>query len=138
MIRTQHQILRNKKLRSTQSRSTILQLFLTRDHALSYADIEEEIALTIDRVTVYRTLKTFLERGMIHKVLDDKGSVKYAMCNDHCSTDDHHHNHVHFKCQVCEQTSCLEDVKIPRVNLPDTFKIRDINLLVQGICNRCN
>jgi Fur family ferric uptake transcriptional regulator len=78
-------LLKTFRLRSTPSRQEILHLFLNKDYALSHGDIEKEINNELDRVTVYRTLKTFLDKGLIHKVLDDEGSLKYALCNDACS-----------------------------------------------------
>jgi Fur family transcriptional regulator, ferric uptake regulator len=138
MRKTQNQILKDFRLRSTISRSAILDLFIHNDHALSYSDIEKEVAAAFDRVTVYRTLKTFLDKGVVHKVLDDGGSLKYALCNDHCTSSDHHHDHVHFKCTKCGQTNCIEDVEVPSIKLPNGFVAREINLLIQGICNKCH
>jgi Fur family transcriptional regulator, ferric uptake regulator len=138
MRKTQNQILKDFRLRSTISRSAILDLFIHNDHALSYSDIEKEVAAAFDRVTVYRTLKTFLDKGVVHKVLDDGGSLKYALCNDHCTSSDHHHDHVHFKCTKCGQTNCIEDVEVPAIKLPNGFVSKEINLLIQGICNKCH
>jgi Fur family transcriptional regulator, ferric uptake regulator len=137
MQKLEGQILKDYDLRTTTSRSAILRLFLKNSFALSYSDIEREIAVTFDRVTVYRTLKTFLDKGVIHKVLDDAGSLKYALCSEPCSTHEHHHEHVHFKCIKCGHTSCLEEVTIPEVILPKGFVITEVNLLIQGTCNRC-
>ncbi len=131
------EILKDHHLRSTASRSDILRLFEKNNHALSYSDIERSVAHVYDRVTVYRTLKTFLDHGVIHKVLDDGGSLKYALCNEHCGLDIHHHDHVHFKCDICGETTCLDDVEIPDVKLPRGYKSREMNLLIQGVCQRC-
>lgn len=132
-----NRLLKNFRLRSTPTRNEILHLFLKKEYALSHGDIEREINNSLDRVTVYRTLKTFLDKGLIHKVLDDEGSLKYALCNEACSTAEHHHNHVHFKCVDCGQTSCL-DVEIPAVRLPKGFKPDEVNVLIQGVCNACS
>jgi len=136
MITASDRLLKNFKMRSTPSRQEILELFLQKDYALSHGDIDKGIGNALDRVTVYRTLKTFLDKGLIHKVLDDEGSLKYALCNDACTTKGHHHDHVHFKCTKCGQTSCL-DVEIPGVRLPKGYKTEEINLLIQGVCDRC-
>lgn len=129
------QILKDFKLRSTPNREAILHVFLRRDFALSHGDVEREVPSSFDRVTVYRTLKTFLDKGLLHKVLDDEGSLKYALCSEACSTA-HHHEHVHFKCTKCGQTNCLE-VEIPSVKLPKGYKAKEVNLLIQGICEHC-
>ena len=137
MRKADDQILKDFRLRNTSSRADILHLFLKHPYALSYSDIEKEVSTTYDRVTVYRTLRTFLGKGLVHKVLDDTGGLKYALCKEHCSTAEHHHEHVHFKCTQCGQTNCLEDVEIPEVLLPQGYMASELNLLIQGICSNC-
>lgn len=134
---TSDNLLKTYKLRSTPNRKTILHLFLRKECALSHADIEKEIADDLDRVTVYRTLKTFLSKGLIHKVLDDEGTLKYALCNDDCTVVEHHHDHVHFKCLRCGLTNCL-DIIVPEIKLPGNYEIEETNILVQGICEQCS
>jgi len=129
-------LLKTFRLRSTPSRQEILHLFLEKNYALSHGDIEREISNALDRVTVYRTLKTFLDKGLIHKVLDDEGSLKYALCNDACTVTGHHHDHIHFKCTRCGQTNCL-NIEVPAVRLPKGYKASEINLLIQGTCEHC-
>lgn len=129
-------LLKEFKLRTTPGRKAILSVFLKKNYALAHADIEKSISADFDRVTVYRTLKTFLDRGLIHKVLDDAGSLKYALCSEACTLAGHHHDHVHFKCTVCGQTNCLE-VDVPHVKLPKGYRAGEFNLLIQGICAEC-
>lgn len=136
MKQISNRLLKTFRLRSTPTREEILHLFIRKDYALSHTDIENEIAKDIDRVTVYRTLKTFTDRGLIHKVLDDGGSLKYALCSEACSATHHRHDHVHFKCTICGQTNCL-DVEIPRVKLPEGYTANEVNLLIQGTCQNC-
>lgn len=130
-------LLKTFRLRSTPNRQEILHLFLDRNYALSHNDIEKAINNELDRVTVYRTLKTFLDKGLIHKVLDDEGSLKYALCNEACTTAGHHHDHVHFKCTKCGQTNCL-DIEVPTIKLPKGYKPNEFNLLIQGVCQQCS
>lgn len=130
------QLLKEFKLRSTPSRKAILNFFLKKNYALAHADIEKGIPSQFDRVTVYRTLKTFLDKGLIHKVLDDEGALKYALCTEACTMTGHHHDHVHFKCNLCGQTSCLE-IDVPQIKLPKGYRAKEINLLIQGVCDKC-
>ena len=130
-------ILNNFKLKSTPCRLEVLHLLLENGHALSHSDIEHNVDQSFDRVTVYRTLKTFLDKGIIHKVLDDEGVTKYALCNE-CSREHHNHEHVHFKCELCGHTQCLDQIDIPQVALPSGFRAKQKNLLIQGICDQCN
>ena len=133
-------ILKDNKLRQTDCREEILQVFMSKPHALAHADVEGQLTEQFDRVTVYRTLKTFLDKGIIHKVLDDEGGVKYAICKANCHTEDHkhHHDHVHFKCITCGLTTCLDHVTIPSIILPEGYQRVETNLLVQGVCKNCS
>ena len=94
--------LKEFNLRQTDARAEVLDVFFADSYALAHADIETRLADKFDRVTVYRTLKTFLEKGILHKVLDDEGSTKYALCKQQChqTAHAHHHDHVHFKCVI--------------------------------------
>ncbi|MEK6547875.1 MAG: transcriptional repressor [Bacteroidota bacterium] len=140
MASNRHLHLDNFGLRSTACRQAVLGTFNEAGYALSQGDIEQSLASQFDRVTIYRTLKSFLASGLLHKVLDDLGSIKYALCQDMCHQEAHHHqhDHVHFKCIQCGQTTCLETVHIPQIILPENFIKQESNLLIQGICKGCN
>jgi Fur family transcriptional regulator, ferric uptake regulator len=131
--------LKNFNLRQTDAREAVLEVFQGEHYALSHGHIETVLASRFDRVTLYRTLKTFVDKGLIHKVLDDQGAMKYALCKEVCnSAGHHHHDHVHFKCNICGQTTCLEQVTIPTISLPIGYQKQEMNLLVQGVCQTCN
>lgn len=135
---TTDHILRRHDLRRTSNRTAILDVFVAREMALSEREIEDAMAQTCDRVTIYRTLNSFLEKGVIHRVLDDSGVMKYALCSPNCGQQEaHFHDHVHFKCVACGRTTCIEQVQIPRVELPQGFELHEVNMLLQGICPEC-
>ena len=133
-------ILKDYKLRQTDCREEILEVFMSKSHALAHADVELPLKDRFDRVTIYLTLKTFVDKGLIHKVLDDEGGVKYAICKDSCHSGDHkhHHEHVHFKCTTCGLTTCLDHVIIPNIILPEGYQRVETNLLMQGVCKTCS
>ena len=131
-------LLKVHNLRTTDCRSEVLSLFINKDFALSHADIENNVHESFDRVTVYRTLKTFVDKGLVHKVLDDTGTTKYALCKTPCTSHHHQHEHVHFKCSLCGHTQCLEQLEVPKFSLPKGYKFTEANLLIQGICSDCN
>ena len=78
-MKGESQILQDFKLRETTSRSAILRMFLRKPFALSYTDIETEVESVFDRVTVYRTLQTFVEKGIIHQIPTTDNSIFYAL-----------------------------------------------------------
>ena len=130
-------ILRKNHLSVTDSRCTILHMFLQNNHgAVRHSDIEKGIP-TLDRVTIYRTLQVFAEKGIIHSIPSLDGAVRYALCQSGCEEGHHHDDHVHFVCSVCGNTQCLEEVHVPMVALPQGFKPRQTEMVITGICNRC-
>lgn len=130
-------ILKQNRLSITGSRQKILKLFLLKNGALSHADIEKKTGESFDRVTVYRTLQTFVESGIIHLIPTTDNSVKYALCKNDCAPGHHHDNHVHFICDECSKTICLEEVTIPVVKLPKGFTPQHSEMVVTGVCEEC-
>jgi Fur family ferric uptake transcriptional regulator len=130
-------ILKRNQLSVTGSRKKILELFLASKGALAHGDIEKRTGEKFDRVTVYRTLQVFLEKGIIHNIPTADNSVRYALCHSNCSEGHHHDNHVHFVCNICGNTTCLSDVTIPSVKLPSGFRPEDYQMVVNGICKDC-
>lgn len=130
-------ILKQNQLSITDSRKKILNLFLNGTGALSHGDIEKKVGEKFDRVTIYRTLQTFMDKGIIHSIPTADNSIHYALCKDDCSSGHHHDNHVHFVCNNCGSTVCLDDVIVPSVKLPKGFTSTQVEMLVSGICNNC-
>jgi Fur family ferric uptake transcriptional regulator len=136
-MKTQPDILKQSGLSITESRKKILDLFLETDGALAHADIEKNTASAFDRVTVYRTLQTFVEKGIIHQIPTTDNSVLYALCKHNCEQGHHRDDHVHFICSNCDKTICLDDVTVPEVKLPKNFSKEQAAMVVTGICEDC-
>lgn len=130
------ELLKKNQLSITDSRMQILDLFYQAPGALAHADIEKQ-AHKMDRVTIYRTLQTFEEKGIIHTIPTADNSVKYALCKHDCAEGHHHDNHVHFVCEHCHKTICLDDVHVPDVKLPKGFTPLEASMVVNGICDEC-
>lgn len=130
-------ILKRNQLSVTGSRKSILELFLRSDGALAHADIEKQTNEKFDRVTVYRTLQSFMEKGIIHTIPSSDNSIRYALCKDDCTEGHHHDNHVHFLCNTCARTICLDTVTVPEVKLPRGFKPAERQMIITGVCGEC-
>lgn len=131
-------ILKRNLLSVTGSRKKILELFLSSKGALAHGDIEKKTGEKFDRVTVYRTLQVFLEKGIIHNIPTADNSVRYALCISDCTEGQHHDNHVHFVCTECGNTTCLADVTVPLVKLPVGFYATEYQMVVNGTCKECH
>jgi Fur family ferric uptake transcriptional regulator len=129
-------ILRRKNLSVTDSRKKILSLFLQYADALTHGDIEKKAGEKFDRVTVYRTLQVFVEKGIVHTIPTIDNSVLYALCKD-CKEGHHHDDHVHFVCDNCQTTICLDDIVSPRMDLPAGYKAESVQVVIHGRCKNC-
>lgn len=127
--------LKNRDIKPTAMRELVLKVLAEQKTAISLADLENKFERA-DRSTLYRTLKTFEEKKLIHSINDGSGSVKYALCQDSCEC--HPEDlHVHFLCTKCNQTFCLHDVFVPEIKIPAMFKLEDVNVVLKGVCANC-
>ncbi len=90
-------ILKNRGLRVTKIRVAVLEALGKSQQALPYGDLQKNLS-QFDRTTIYRTLLALMDKGLIHKALEENNESYYALCSD-CTSNLHNHNHVHFKCK---------------------------------------
>ena len=93
---------------------------------------------SINKATVYRSLDSFENKGLIHRVPDSNNCKRYSLCKDNeCSATSHNHNHGHFICYSCNQTFCLEDIESPEIPSIKGFNIKELKLTFEGYCISC-
>jgi Fur family ferric uptake transcriptional regulator len=131
------ELLKHNKLSVTDSRKFILSFFLQQKGAVSHGDIEKKAADRFDRVTIYRTLQTFVDRGLVHTIPTADNSIRYGLCKDDCGKGKHRDHHIHFICNKCHQTYCLDDVVTPDIRLPRGYSASHAEVIVEGICKDC-
>lgn len=129
-------LLTESDLRITSVRKDVLSIFIKSEFAINAAAIEATVD-QIDRITLYRTLKSFEEKGIIHSINDGSGNTKYALCESHCSAHHHHDEHIHFHCNTCGNTFCIEETIVPNIQLPSGYKIEQATMIVNGVCDKC-
>lgn len=130
-------ILQENNLKITHPRLNVLEIMSSREVATSQPVLEKMLSRDVDRVTLYRILKTFEEKGILHKVLDLNGTANYALCSGNCSEHAHSDEHFHFNCTSCNQIYCMSDFHFPPFQIPTGFTTKTINLLISGICAEC-
>lgn len=128
-------ILLAKNIRPTAMRELVLVYFIEETSSISLTDLESKFDHA-DKSTLFRTLKTFETKKLIHSIDDGTGSTKYALCKDNCEII-HEDSHVHFLCKKCKKTYCLADTTIPKIKLPEGFTLENTNLIVKGVCPNC-
>lgn len=138
-MKNPNEILDQSSLRKTEIRLKILNFFQQSEKAISQPELEKNFIKSADRVTLYRVLNAFEQKGIIHKIIDNNGLAQYALCNhSNCSEDHHQDDHIHFNCTVCGDLLCIDSVPIPEIKLPDEFIKNKIILNVEGVCKKCN
>ncbi len=122
------------KPRNTKAKSKIKELIVSSPIALSQSEIQSALQDFCDRVTTYRVLQRLLSDGLIHKIVNTNGVIKFASCQS-CSVE-HNHDHIHFSCQKCNSVTCLDDVK-PSYKIPINYKVNEVNFTLSGLCPKC-
>lgn len=125
----------SKKIKPTTMRLLVLEQLMERSRAISLTELENSFEKA-DRITLYRTLKTFEKNKLIHSINDGTGVSKYALCMEgcECNLED---LHVHFHCISCKETFCATQTSVPKVQLPDNFELLEINMVMKGFCGDC-
>lgn len=128
-------LLHDRNLKATKQRLQLLLNMQAYPSAMSYSAIQTAMD-SMDRVTLYRTLDTLIEKGIIHQAFRENNQVYYAICGNSCSKHHHHHEHIHFKCVKCESVSCQELNNRIKITLPD-YEIHNVSIHVKGVCKLC-
>ena len=121
-------------MRKTNQKTAIKRVFEEDDRPLSpqeVLDAAREYVPGLGIATVYRSLKSFQEEGLITSVAIPDGPPRYELAGK-----GHHH---HFHCRQCgrvfEIHACAGDMK----NLtPTGFKLLDHEIVLYGFCEDCN
>ncbi len=128
------EILHKNNLVRTSCREEIIQAIASSGTSLSEEEIKSCISSNFDRTTFYRTFKTLIAKGIIHKILVDNTLTKYALSQGK----DTAKQHAHFYCLCCKNVFCLPQVQWEYSKFPDSYKVTETELLIKGYCNNCN
>ena len=113
-------------------------LTIANKDPLAHAEIIaiQKALKSTDRVTLYRTLQTLSDKGIIHKAANIDNEDYYAICGHSCNSQDHNHNHVHFKCNDCNTITCENMEEEVIISLPH-YTIDSISININGKCKSC-
>tara|TARA_R110002073_G_scaffold279026_1_gene443047 strand:+ start:315928 stop:316344 length:417 start_codon:yes stop_codon:yes gene_type:complete len=136
-MKTIENYLESNNIRVTAMRLLIYKFLATKEIAVTLSDIELAFEKS-DRTTLYRTIKTFEDKGIVHQIDDGTGITKYALCEEECKCAIGSDLHLHFHCNTCNETVCLTEHKIPQIKVPKGYISENVNLVVKGICDKCS
>ena len=97
-----------------------------------YAIVKKAIP-AISLATVYKTLHTFVEHGILRELSPHHGTLR---------VDWNTHSHHHLICTRCKKVMDIDDedldpIKVHR-KLPKGFKVERVAVEVQGLCAECS
>jgi Fur family ferric uptake transcriptional regulator/Fur family zinc uptake transcriptional regulator len=137
-MRISTQLIKQSGLKRTAAREAILESLGIAGRPLTHLEILKRCKKTasLDRVTVYRTLETLLEAGLLHRIQGTDGTLRFcrhkADSSGKCAG-----NHIHFLCVKCSSMSCLPEQPLPWIKAPRGALIYSKQLVVQGHCAAC-
>lgn len=138
MERSVTDILKRHNLRRTLMREQVLHIFFAAGReAIAHPELERLLP-DADRITLYRTLKSFEEKGVLHQVVDTSNATKYALCDATCTEHDHQDHHAHFHCQDCGKTICLDATTPAHIPTPPGYYVKQTHLVLEGTCEKCH
>lgn len=129
-------ILTRFSIQPTGKRLIILEVFLKHSHPVDSQFVLDEVKKSnpgIDRATVFRTLNTFTNSGLLLKLEFNEGKSRYEL-----ALKEHHH---HVVCTECGKFVCIEHCNLNSIDEEVTketgFKISFHRLEFFGICPEC-
>jgi len=129
------EILESMSIRLTPAREAILGVLLDERCPLSYREAAARLSEGQDRVTLYRTLLLFLKKGIVHRVMDMKGTWRF--CAHSPSATGCPGNHPHFVCRMCGRMTCLTDSNLPHLDVEPGAVVEGKHMVVYGVCAQC-
>ena len=128
--------LTQKDVKPTSNRILVLKKLKAEARPVTLLDLSNKM-LTMDKSSIFRVLTLFLEHDVVHAFEDGRGLLNYELCaNDGAC----HHNdgHIHFYCETCHQSFCLDDIHVPQFSLPSGFVARSMSFVIKGQCEKCS
>lgn len=129
--------LRRAGLNLTKQRLIVLGMLIDAKRPLTAGHMTEKLnnIHSINKVTVYRTVTTLKEKGIIREIPTGDGVNFYEMA---CV---HNPPHPHFYCRLCKKMTCLEAQDI--FGDGDIWKeleasrVETVSISITGLCEQC-
>ncbi len=129
-------LLSSVNLRRTSSRVAILGVLLSARKPQTADQIAANLAPAgPNKVTIYRTLESFLAAGLVHKVFLQERTWHFELARN-CTESQ---CHPHFTCTNCGDMQCLMEMTLPMAESPHKgFVIGRQRVQLEGLCPKCN
>lgn len=127
--------LESKGIRPTANRILVMKTLMGEQNPQSLSNLERKM-VSMDKSSIFRTLTLFLEHDVVHAFEDGRGVLCYELCEEKGACY-YHDGHIHFYCESCQRSFCMEDIHIPSFELPEGFYPHSISFVIKGECPDC-
>ena len=127
--------LKNKGVAATANRILVLKQLHETRRPMSLSAMEA-LMPNMDKSSIFRVLTLFLEHDVVHAFEDGRGILNYELCAD-SGTCHHKDGHIHFYCESCQRSFCLEHIHVPEFTLPEGFSPHSTSFVIKGECPDC-
>ena len=124
-----------KGVKPTANRILVLKALRESEYPMSLADLENTLG-TMDKSSIFRVLTLLLEHDIIHSFEDGRGILNYEPCTSQASCN-HSDAHIHFYCESCRKSFCMDEVPLPKFHLRDGFTMHAVSFVIKGECPQC-
>jgi len=123
----------------TRCRIAVLKMFNLHKEALPTSYINKFFSGTFDRISVYRALKLFIRKGILLRIPNTEGEIRYLLIQNNNSNYAISKTQVaYFVCTCCDQMKMLDEPVFQQFKLPDNIKANQCYFLIEGICKSCD
>ena len=134
-------VLSSKSVTVTRARVHILDFLLHSKGLRSLSEVLNKPGKKFNRVTVYRTLVTLCEVGLIYKIIDSNSKpfymINFSWDSERDKMSVSHKEYYHFLCESCGQV-ISQPYGFSNIKLPRGFKKSAVNLFLTGYCPKCS
>ena len=114
-------LIKNKNIKLTTARITLLNILKEANKPLSYDDIKSNISM--DKATFYRNISKFENEDLLNS-FESNNKKRYFELKQN--------PHAHFVCLICNKLECIDDLAI-------RLKGYEVNnVIINGKCKDCN
>ncbi len=131
-------ILKEHHVHLTQNRIAVFKLLSESKTALSVSVILKQSDILLDRISVYRALKYFLQKGIVEIVPNNKGNACYILASINKDTIRRKNNKsAYFVCSSCQHTELILEPLNIKFELLTQNQISKCSIILEGICRSC-
>jgi Fe2+ or Zn2+ uptake regulation protein len=125
-------ILKKSGLKKTLGRIKIIEALMEQRRPLTGRELLVKLGSeAVDSASVYRTLNTFFELGVVHRIEGSDNINRFALNRGGKV-------HPHFTCRTCGRMECLEEMDCPSLNFDrEGYLVERESFFLIGLCPRC-